>query len=435
MGRLIEEVRGEGPIRVANEANAVLLTMSPQDYYHGSIGMGINEIEEVKYQQTPRSFCKRDGLANGTRDMVLYVSLFTKGNKVENIAEMDNEGNTDEYMSSDDEHVSEFDDEGYEDTTGISHEDEALFESWSSILSSENNDAPKSVCPLHYIPKKSGSDSDISPVNIPFDGSLKPDTLATDSLLSSLNKDMHITKLQSEKAPVKGLAVSKFTRAFKVLKTSINRTSYSILSHHGYLSPRMTDDAVPGLSCHEREDDSNLEGPQTHMCASGDSMRPPLELPRGNEYRGRDSRMNSLFLRLYAIDYEARCRSILPTSYSSRELSYVINRSRVAKEFHRRFNIISVSNLSRDKLWDNVILPPRIDSSPGAYIDSSSYVYVGNEKKTDTRDRHHYYNKPAGVLYNSRCFYNDQSPQAGNTKLQYTIKGWCNSRWLDCSQD
>lgn len=430
MGRLIEEVRGEGPIRAANEVNAVLLTMSPQDYYHGSMEMGgTDAIKEEQFQRMPRSFCKGDEVANETRHMVLYASLFTKGNQVENMTKIDDRVNTDEYMTSEDDDVSEYDDDGYEDTTGISNEDEALFDSWSSILSSENNDATKSVCPLHYIPKKSVSDSNISPVNIPFDGSLKPDTLATDSLLSSLNKDMHTINL---KAPVKGLAVSKFTRAFKVLKTSINRTSYSILSHHGYLSPRMTDDAVPGLSCHEREeDDSNLESPQTHECASKVSM---LELPRGNVYRGRDSRMNSSFLRLYAIDYEARCRSILPTSYSSCELSYVINRSRVSKEFHRRYNIISVSNLSRDKLWDNVILPPRIDSAPGAYIDSSSYVYVGNEKKTASKDSSHYYNNPAGVLSNSRCFYNDQSPQAGNTKLQYTIKGWCNSRWLDCSK-
>lgn len=443
MGRPIEEVRGEGPIRVANEANAVLLTGTPEDYYHDGT-MKISHSDRIKddqYQMTPRSCCEKDGLVNETcniqaGNIVLYVSLFTKVNQVEGMVEIDDGASIDENMSNDEGDVSEYDDEDYGDLTGSCHEDEALSESWSSILSSgSNNNIPKSVSSLHYIPKKSVSDSNISPVNIPFDGSLKPDMLAADSLLSSLNKDMRTTRLQDQKTRVKGLTVSNFARAFRVLKKSIHRTSYSVLSHPGYLSPRMTDDAVPGLACHERADeDSHLEGLATHECASGDSMHPALELPCGNEYRGRDSRMNSSFLRLYAIDYEARCRSTLPSSYSSRELSFVINKSRASKEFHRRYNIISVSNLSRDKLWDNVILPPRIDDCPCAYIDSSSYVYVDDNKKKVAAECGHYYTKPAGILSNSRCFYNDQSPQGGNTKLQYTVKGWCNSRWLDCSK-
>ncbi|CUM50336.1 unnamed protein product [Debaryomyces tyrocola] len=443
MGRPIEEVRGEGPIRFANEANAVLLTGAPEDYYHdGTMKISHpNRIKDDQYQRTPRSCCEKDGLVNEAcniqaENIVLYVSLFTKANQVESMAEIDDEGSIDENMSNDEGDVSEYDDEDG-NLTGSCHEDEALSESWSSIFSNEsNNNAPKSVSSLHYLPKKSVSDSNISPVNIPFDGSLKPDMLATDSLLSSLNKDMRTARLQDQKTRVKGLAVSNFARAFRVLKTSIHRTSYSVLSHPGYLSPRMTDDAVPGLACHERADEaSHLEGAATRECASGNSMHPALQLPgRENRYRGRDSRMNSSFLRLYAIDYEARCRSTLPCSYSSRELSYVINKSRATKEFHRRYNIISVSNMSRDKLWDNVILPPRIDDCPCAYIDSSSYVYVGDNKKRVAAGGGHYYTEPAGVLSNSRCFYNDQSPQGGNTKLQYTVKGWCNSRWLDCSK-
>ena len=437
MGRPIEEVRGEGPIRVANGANAVLLTGTPEDYYHdGTMKIShSNEMKDDQYQRTPRSCCDQEGFANKTcniqaGNLALYVSLFTKVNQVESIAE-DDEASIDENMSSDEDDVSEYD-EDYRNLTGSCHEDEALSESWSSIFSSErNNNPPKSVSSLHYIPKKSVSDSNISPVNIPFDGSLKPDILATDSLLSSLNKDICKARLQDQKT--KGLAVSNFARAFRVLKTSIHRTSYSLLSHPGDLSPRMTDDAVPGLACHERADeDSHLQGPAT-QCASGNSMHLSLELPCGNEYRGRDSRMNSSFLRLYAIDYEARCRSILPSSYSSRELSYVINKSRASKEFHRRYNIISVSNLSREKLWDNVVLPPRTDNCPRAYIDSSNYVCVDDTKKNVVEERRHY-TEPAGVLSNSRCFYNDQSPQGGNTKLQYTVKGWCNTRWLDCSK-
>lgn len=455
MGRLIEEVRGDGPVRVANETNAVILSGGSQDYFQDSIMDSTNSyrIKEDQYHQTPRSF-KRDGMISeacnlGAGNMVLYVSLFTnKMGQGENLPEISDGASMNENMDNDDGEMSELMDEDYGDLTGSSHEDEALSESWSSIFSGEsNNDAPKLVSLLHHIPKKSVSDSNISPVNILFDGSLKPDMLATDSLVSSLNEDLRMTKLRSQDASAKGrLAVSNFMRALRVVKTSINRTSYSILSYPGHLSPGMTD-VVSGPTFHEHHnrqrdlDDkcSHLEGPEVHEvheCAPGDSVHPALELPRGNKYRGRDSRMNSSFLRLYAIDYGARWSHILPNSYTSRELTYVINRTHASKKFHRRYNIISISNMSRDKLWDKVILPPRSDCAPRVCIDYSTYVYVGeSNSKREPPVRSNSDAKAAGVLNSSRCFYNDQSPQAGNTKLQYTIKGWCNSRWLDCSKE
>lgn len=452
MGRLIEVVGDETPLVGTNKAN--MLSRGPKSYWHRNI-IGTNDADGVKdelYLRTPRSSGRDNGIMPDVSGSELqYKSLFTRAEMAQ---ERCDEINGDEQSSEDDDlsdaDDDDDDDDDYGDSTMSSREEETFSESWSSIL--VGSDAPKSVSLLHHIPRKSVSDSTISPVNIPFDGSLKPETLATDSLMSSLNKAVSVPELRKQAGRGESrLSVSNFARAFNVLKTSIHRTSYSMLRHSGHLSPWVTDETVPGFSsCHEcseqvdsDDEDSDLEELETHECASADYLHRVLELPRGTQYRGRDSRMNSTFLRLYAIDYDARCSEILPNSYTSRELTYVINKSRMSKDFHRRYNIIRISNLSRDKLWDSVVLPPRRDTSPSAHIDPSNYVYVGSDdEKYDPRIRFEdsgirrlYYPKPAGVSDNGRSFRNSESPQAGNTRLQYTIKGWCNARWLDSSRN
>lgn len=438
MQRLIQEVVDGSFGAAAYDANAVAMDGQLHEYCHGGeLGYTSTRSENNEsYQRTPRSTGQVDLAArpqSEQRNMVQYKSLFARPDTVhESSKELsDEESSSDEDLSSTD------GEDDYEDSTMTSQDEEAYSGSWGSVTTSAS-------C-LHYIPRKSMSDSDISPVNIPFGGSLKPDTQGTDSLVNSLNKALEAKVPHQRGRGSRRLSVSKFTRAFNVLKTSIHRTSYTLLSHSGHIMPFVTDDALPEVSsCHEDVDidsDNEIsdEECEVHECASGAYPHPALKLPRGPQYRGRDPRMNSTFLRLYAMDYDARCSSLLPCAYTSRELSYVINQSRATKAFHRRYNIIRISDLSRDKLWDSVVLPPRVDEPPSMFIDLSNYIYVGDERKGPKvhfqDDRLMHYPNAAGVLNTGKSYRNGDSPQAGKSRPQYTKKGWCNPRWVDSSSN
>ncbi|EGW31573.1 uncharacterized protein SPAPADRAFT_62189 [Spathaspora passalidarum NRRL Y-27907] len=139
----------------------------------------------------------------------------------------------------------------------------------------------------------------------------------------------------------------------------------------------------------------------------------------------------------------------LPHNGNQEELIKLVQSNPSLRQFHYQYNIYRVSCMSRDKLWNSVILPPRSDESPTWEIDPAEYVFRGKEDDDDLnysiiRKEGKYLPwdsimkpsiKPAGVLPKGRCIFNGMAPNSGVTKTQFTVKGWCNSRWVDCSQE
>ena len=65
----------------------------------------------------------------------------------------------------------------------------------------------------------------------------------------------------------------------------------------------------------------------------------------------------------------------LPNSPTQDELYKIIKRHPNIK-FHYKHNIHRISNMSREKLWNNVILPPRQDDSPELFIKVTHILYT-----------------------------------------------------------
>lgn len=277
----------------------------------------------------------------------------------------------------------------------------------------------------------------------------------------------------------KASPISKLTNSFRSWKDSLQRnlSTYSLLQE----TPRMTDDVLPPIAAsasgsrwavladvHEAEEPEDDEDEKslhqeltTFECAdSNDVEYDSLKTPSCKSFKNRDNRINSSFLRLYAFDYNARMNSkTLPntasfgsgdTNVNQTELFRLVADKPQLLVFHHRYNVCRISNMSRDKLWNSVILPPRSDDSPLLGIDCNNYVFLGNADLDDidyllTRKSGNYLPwdstllslrptlKPAGILYNGKTKPNGMAPNSGFTKTQFTVKGWCNPRWMDCS--
>lgn len=149
-------------------------------------------------------------------------------------------------------------------------------------------------------------------------------------------------------------------------------------------------------------------------------------------FKNRDERINTRFLRMYAIDYHCRSFGYLPHSTSD-----LIPTDQMS--FHAKHDLYKLSVSSRDKLWQNIILPPRADPAPKDSIDYEDYVFdnkriIGSSLtmkngnylpwSAETKSL-----KPSGIM-NKRPLVNGSNPNSGVTYSQYTIKGWSNSRWV-----
>lgn len=162
--------------------------------------------------------------------------------------------------------------------------------------------------------------------------------------------------------------------------------------------------------------------------------------PSRAKARNREFRMNCNFLKRYALDCSARINKVLPTDPEDVELLVCHPLLRL---FDAKHGLNRISEMSRDKLWDSVVLPPRTDSCPRTTINPDTYICLNNEsRKTSIVSKigrnvpwaaHRNFMKPAGRLVTSACLGNGSSPTLGKTYSQYTVKGWQNERWVPVS--
>lgn len=218
-------------------------------------------------------------------------------------------------------------------------------------------------------------------------------------------------------------------------------------------SPRSTDDAHPSPPPFP---DVNRDGNgPNYDPASGNSnysmgreldtfatrMPQPASMEvRYSKVRNRDYRINCDFLKYYALDLRARENRMLPSTALPDEVEQLVQ-DPALRSFDNRYGLTTISNISREKLWDSVILPPRSDAHPVGTIDYSTYAYVGEDGRLCGGSSvvskngkyipwatHRTSLRPAGVLASSKPLASN-SPTGCVTPTQYTIKGWCNKRW------
>lgn len=209
----------------------------------------------------------------------------------------------------------------------------------------------------------------------------------------------------------------------------------SFINYAFPFSPRSTDDTVPAA-----------EWPEEAPVLDQELVTFSAELPEAeavavtpSRIRNRDYRINCTFLQRYALDYAARSSCSLPSSHTPEELKRLL-RKPLLRRFDSEYGLHRVSTMSKDKLWDAVILPPRKDPSPANVVDYASYTHVGQGARSPSLTTktgnfipwavHQSSLKPAGMMKTSRPLANEASPTASSTIPQYTIKGWVNERWV-----
>lgn len=133
--------------------------------------------------------------------------------------------------------------------------------------------------------------------------------------------------------------------------------------------------------------------------------------------RPRHARLNSSFLHRYALDGCARRNGRLLLTELAGELELLL-RLPGNRPFHQRHDLARISAMSREKLWQAVVLPQRADSAPGGVVDCGPYTRLGGALAASRLYR------PAGGF---------PRPALSSTSLlsrtQYTARGWTNLRW------
>lgn len=266
---------------------------------------------------------------------------------------------------------------------------------------------------------------------VSFEATSKPEIAKSSKLHRTTSADC-LNKVLSKYQPKQSL-YSNLTISMKSLRDKLITRALSDLEVE---APSIVDEEVPPVITKElpsQELITFFEAKHDH-----DTTQEHIKL----SFRNRDHRINSQFLRLYAYDYNARIYSrTLPNSLSQEELISIILDNPHLKSFHKKHNIYHISNLSREKLWNSVVLKPRLDKSPQQSIDYEDYICVADDTvithASITRKHSKYLPwdlkpsiKPAGVLPGGKWEFNGKAPSLGISKTQFTVKGWCNSRWV-----
>lgn len=345
--------------------------------------------------------------------------------------------------------------------------DYEYLESVSSV--STNDSSSLSMSPLSSLsslcvtPHKSPSNSHIFAVNAVGDkrsgqtrGTRRTSSSTAESLARALSKDEQKKLISASKR----FFVSNLTHSFKAVCQSVDRSTQLIASYSTRAVPRVIEEFPQKTPLHNADIDlaqgfrgKSYQELLTYSHYTGDLVEDfYFEKPPTKVSRFRDQRVNAAFLRMYALDFVARISGLLPNVHSQEELLNMIGKRPWLAPFHEKYDLFRISEVSQEKLWQNIILHPREEELPAALVDGSNYIYVGDDGDsydkrslirrdsaivpwvhTGTANDISY--KPAGILNNCRERPNGLSPNSGSSKPQYTIKGWCNPRWLDLSLD
>lgn len=266
-----------------------------------------------------------------------------------------------------------------------------------------------------------------------------PNTPVSSSKLTQLLKDSQSTLLCESEKPQESTFSYTFPKTSKLsawqafLAFFIN---YSMRSAFQKDSGESFPEAAP-KACSQTEDQDMEDHIGEELETFGGSAGEPCEVVfYRSKARNREHRVNSEFLKRYAMDCNARINGVLPINPD--DLTTLLCRPSI-RTFDEKHGLNRLSEISRDKLWNSVILPPRKDPCPRNVIDSDTYVFSPEEtrrasivSKYSTKlpwATHQSSMKPAGRFRTSACLKSNASPTLGHSTPQYTVKGWQNERW------
>lgn len=276
---------------------------------------------------------------------------------------------------------------------------------------------------------------------------------------------VHATPSSSSISPVRYR--SSTTNLTKLLQ-QLQKSPTSSLVLKNYLKIDLLPDLLPNFFGWKANPDINIPTQEELQTFSNPNNLHTIDSPtnkdntRSKPVRNRELRINSRFLLMYSFDYNARVSGYLPNHIG--DTQDLIRSSHAIRKFHDKYNLGRISTLSRDKLWDNVILLARNDPLPSESVNYENYVQIEEEEEegdddvddesifpVDTRRRNHsiikldgcnylpWLNmnskkyqtvKPSGILKGGKSLCNGELPSSGLAKSQFTVKGWCNERWV-----
>lgn len=223
---------------------------------------------------------------------------------------------------------------------------------------------------------------------------------------------------------------------------SVPGDDYSYNCYSGYL-PRLKLAAIPPVVATESATGNFLAAATADKLLldiiEQDSQRAPLQAAAANPgpvdtvstdvvprmaadaNKCREVRVNSDFLRRYALDCSARLHAVLPLSDDMDEVA-MLTRKPELKRFDARYGLARVSALSKEKLWHSVVLEPRTDARPLKCI-------VAQDGNANAAAPLRMLQLPAGVLWSARHMHHSSDWCTISTFTQYTRKGWSSERW------
>lgn len=238
-------------------------------------------------------------------------------------------------------------------------------------------------------------------------------------------------------------SITKKTSFVSNLSSSIKSFANSTRHNNDMLldiQPRLTDDKLPKSITQKKARDTELETfkitSQTSTTATQSSSNPTLSI-----LRNREPRINSQFLRLYSYESNSRRKGILPEVSHLDEEEYIIRQQSQSQSPSSSLDPSrDFALFVRQRLWQCVVLPPREDLN----ISQPEYVYAGEQPKNNDVDddnddvefvsliRKNGDVKPWIKLEDEEISKMKVLRPCGvlNNDTQFTVKGWCNERWL-----
>ncbi|KAH3677162.1 hypothetical protein WICPIJ_009031 [Wickerhamomyces pijperi] len=237
----------------------------------------------------------------------------------------------------------------------------------------------------------------------------------------------HISPMSCKKTSIakKPSLISNLSLSLRRITLSASNLLYSADEKVFSVQPRLTDDRLPS---------PNAQGQELTTFKITTSFP---NTTTSTDHKSRESRINPEFLKLYAFETSARMKGLLKNVDQIGDTSS-INLSKIKD----RKLVLSLK--VREKLWNNVVLPPRDDNLPVANNSNSEYV---NENIVDQNDslvsivsvknnsslltdglKIKPWLQLHDLMENSSRSIKPKGYLNGNT--QFTVKGWTNKKWI-----
>ncbi|CCH45727.1 hypothetical protein BN7_5313 [Wickerhamomyces ciferrii] len=244
---------------------------------------------------------------------------------------------------------------------------------------------------------------------------------------SSTSSTSSIESIKPESTTTKKPIITKKSSFVSNLSSSIKNFTQSTISNNNKIlfdiQPRLTDDKLPKTITTPSSTQNITELKTFKMSSESDSFK------SSSIIKPRESRINPEFLRLYSYESSSRQKGLLKEITPQDEENFIYYQNKFLQQPKTSpLNEKEFSMMIRNKLWKCVILPPRDDYIPQNpnYIKTDNNQKEGKSLINTTTDQR----KPWVNLDDEKIQQKVIKPYGIMGDVQFTVKGWCNERWL-----